>query len=80
MARGKKKLPLDEQLTKTITEIENMENSLKELKKTKKDLEEQIKQSRLEELDELISKKGLSFDDVKKMLDGEEWLNNYALS
>ena len=29
MARGRKNLTLDEQLTKITTEIENMENSLK---------------------------------------------------
>lgn len=68
MARGKKNLSLDEQLAKITSEIENMENSLKEMKNAKKNLEEQIKQARLAELDELISKKGLSFDEVKEML------------
>lgn len=71
MARGKK-LSLDEQLVKITTEIENMENSLKEMKKAKKDLEEQIKQARLVELDDLISEKGLTFEEVKKMLGCEE--------
>ena len=41
MARGRKNLTLDEQLTKITTEIENMETSLKEMKKAKKELEEQ---------------------------------------
>lgn len=68
MARGVKKLSLDEQLAKITTEIENMENSLRELKQAKKDLEEQIKMARLVELDELISSKGLSFEEVKMML------------
>ena len=69
MARGRKaSLSLDEQLTKITTEIENMESSLKEMKKAKKDLEDQIKQSRLAELDELISEKGLSFEEVKELL------------
>lgn len=68
MARGRKHLTLDEQLAKITTEIENMENSLKEMKQVKKDLEEQIHQQRLSELDELIQKKGLSFDELKKML------------
>ena len=73
MARGRKAtLSLDEQLAKITTEIENMETSLKEMKKAKKDLEEQIKQARLSELDELISEKGLSFEEVKKMLGCEE--------
>lgn len=69
MARGRKpSLSLDEQLLKVTTEIENMENSLKEMKKAKKDLEDQIKQARLVELDELISEKGLSFEEVKSLL------------
>ena len=68
MARGRKSLSLDEQLAKITTEIDNMENSLKEMKKAKKDLEEQIKQARLSELDDIISEKGLSFEEVKELL------------
>ena len=68
MARGRKKLTLDEQLSQITTDIEDMENSLKEMKKTKKELEEQIHQQRLSELDELIQKKGLSFDEIKELL------------
>ena len=72
MPRGKKNLTLDEQLAKITTEIDNMESSLKEMKKAKKDLENQIKQARLAELDDIISEKGLSFEEVKKMLGYEE--------
>ena len=72
MARGRKSLSLDEQLEKITAEIDNMESSLKEMKKAKKDLEEQIKQSRLAELDDLITEKGLSFEEVRKMLGCEE--------
>ena len=68
MARGRKSLTLDEQLAKITTEIENMELSLKEMKKAKKDLEDQIKQARLSELDDIISEKGLSFEEVKELL------------
>ena len=68
MARGRKSLSLDEQLAKITTEIENMELSLKEMKQAKKNLEEQIKQARLAELDEIISEKGLSFEEVKELL------------
>ena len=68
MARGRKSLSLDEQLAKITTEIENMESSLKEMKKAKKDLEDQIKQARLAELDDLITEKGLSFEEVKELL------------
>lgn len=57
MARGVRKLTLDEQLDKITNEIENMEDSLKEMKKAKKELEEQIHQNKLEELDELICEK-----------------------
>lgn len=69
MARGRKAaLTLDEQLTKITTEIENMEVSLKEMKKAKKELEEQIHQNRLAELDELITSKGLTFEEVENIL------------
>ena len=69
MPRGKKNLTLDEQLAKITTEIENMESSLKEVKKAKKDLEDQIKQTRLAELDEIITEKGLTFEQVRELLD-----------
>lgn len=69
MARGRKAaLTLDEQLVKITTEIENMESSLKEMKKAKKELEEQIHQNRLAELDELITSKGLTFEEVENIL------------
>ena len=69
MARGRKNLTLDEQLAKITTEIENMETSLKEMKQAKKDLEDQIRQTRLAELDDLITEKGLTFEQVKELLD-----------
>ena len=49
-----------------------METSLKEMKQAKKELEDQIRQTRLAELDDIISEKGLSFEEVKKMLGCEE--------
>ena len=72
MARGRKSLTLDEQLAKITTEIENMESSLKEMKQTKKELEEQIRQAQLSELNDLINERGLTFEEVKKMLSSEE--------
>lgn len=72
MARGRKSLSLDEQLVKINIEIDKLENSLKELKQSKKTLEEQIKMNKLMELDELISEKGLSLDDVKKLLEHKD--------
>ena len=72
MARGRKPaLTLDEQLAKITEEIESMKSSLKELEKTKKNLEEQIKTNRLSELDELISESGLSYDEVRDLLNKE---------
>ena len=68
MARGRKSLSLDEQLEKITEEIDNMESSLKEMKKAKKELEDQIKQAKLSELDDIISEKGLSFEEVKELL------------
>ena len=72
MARGVRKLSLDEQLNRITDEIENMEESLKEMRKVKKELEEQIRQNKLIELDEIISQKGLSFDEVKELLNNKE--------
>ena len=72
MARGRKTLSLDEQLEKITTEIDNMENSLKEMKQTKKELEEQIRQAQLSELNDLINERGLTFEEVKKILSNEE--------
>ena len=69
MARGRKNLTLDEQLAKITTEIENMETSLKEMKQAKKELEDQIGQTRLAELDEIITEKGLTFEQVRELLD-----------
>ena len=72
MARVRKQgLTLDEQLEKITNEIDNMETSLKEMKKAKKDLEDKIRQARLAELDDIISEKGLTFDEVKKLLNGK---------
>lgn len=68
MARGRKNLTLDEQLDRITKEINNMEDSLIELNKAKNDLEEQIHRNQLEELDELITKSGLSIEEVKSLL------------
>ena len=72
MARGRKKLSLDKQLEQIIIEIQNTENSLNEMKQKKKELEEKIKQQQLNELNDLIAAKGLTFDEVKRMLENKE--------
>jgi chaperonin cofactor prefoldin len=68
MARGRKSLTLEEQLSKITTEIENMEMSLKELKKAKRELEEQIRINRLTELDDLIVASGKSWDEIRELI------------
>ena len=73
MPRGRKPaLTLEEQLQKITEEIDDLKANIKELEKTKSDLEEQIRLNRLSELDDLISESGLSFEEVKEMLIGEQ--------
>lgn len=71
MARTSKKLSLEEQLANLTNEIDEMENTLKKMKETKKELENQIKTSKMLELDELITSKGLSYEEVKELLNKE---------
>lgn len=68
MARGKRKLSLEEQLENITNEIENMENSIKEMKQAKKELEYQIKLAHLSEIDNWMTENNLIFDDVKALL------------
>lgn len=68
MPRGRKSYTLDEQLNKVTNEIEIMENELKKMKQLRVELEQQIRQNKLAELDQLMSSKGLSFEDLKEML------------
>lgn len=73
MARGRKPtLSLDEQLEKITIEIKNMENALAEMKQAKKTLEEQIRQARLSEIDNIIKEKGLTFEDVIRILQNKK--------
>lgn len=52
--------------------IADTEASLKELKDKKAEICDKIKMNRLSELDALISKNGLSFDEVKELLSSKE--------
>lgn len=73
MARGRKPaLTLNEQLTKVTEEIDSMKENIKELEKTKKDLEAQIKMNQLSELNEMITESGLSYDEVRELLNREQ--------
>lgn len=68
MARGKRNLPLDEELTKINEQIDTMESALAKLKTRKADLEDKIKQNKLEELYSMISASGKSFDEIKALI------------
>ena len=68
MARGRKSYTLEERLQNITDEIESLDAKIKELKKEKKNLEDQVRQERLVKLDELMTERGLSFEDVEKKL------------
>lgn len=68
MARQRRILSLDEQLTKVISDIEITEKHLQELKEIKKDIEEKIRVRNMEELDALIVQSGKSYEEVIAML------------
>ena len=73
MPRGRKPaLTLEEQLQKITEEIDDLKANIKELEKTKSDLEEQIRLNRLSELDDMIAESGLSFEEVKELLNREQ--------
>lgn len=69
MPRGRRSYTLEEELEIMNNEIANTEEKLKQLKSKKVVLEERIKKANLEELDEIIKSKGLSFDQVRELLD-----------
>lgn len=70
MARQRRILSLDEQLTKVISDIETTEKHLQELTESKKDIEEKIRVRNMEELDALIVQSGKSYEEIKAMLMG----------
>ena len=69
MARGRRSYTLEEELEILNNEMANTEEKLKQLKAKKVVLEERIKKANLDELDELIKSKGLTFDQVREMLE-----------
>ena len=68
MARGRKSYTLEERLQNITDEIDSLDAKIKEMKKEKKNLEDQVRQERLVKLDELMTERGLSFEDVEKKL------------
>ena len=70
MARQRRILSLEEELTKVVSDINTTEKTLQELKEIKKDIEEKIRVRNMEELDALIVKSGKSYEEVKAMLVG----------
>lgn len=70
MARGRKiALSLDEQLVKVTEEITATKNHIKELESEKKQLEDKIHQEQLSQINKLMIEKGMSFEDLKKLLE-----------
>lgn len=69
----RKNLTQEEKLVFMNQEIERLENRILELKQEKVELEEQIKMKNLKELDEMMTKNGKTFDDVKN------WINSQVL-
>ena len=70
MARQRRILSLDEQLTKVISDIEITKKHLQELTESKKDIEEKIRVRNMNELDALIVQSGKSYEEVKALLMG----------
>lgn len=72
MPKGRRSYTLEEELEMMNNDIANTEEKLKQLKAKKVVLEERIKKANLEELDELIKSKGLSFDQVRDLLENSK--------
>ena len=70
MARARKILSLEEELTKVVTDISATEKYLQELYEAKKDIEEKIRVRNMEELDALIVQSGKTYEEVKALLTG----------
>lgn len=74
MARGKRLTGID-LLEKKILDlnekIDSHETIIHNLKEQKSKLEEETKKIKLEELSSIIEEKGLSIEEVKKLIDGQ---------
>lgn len=67
----RKNLTQEEKLVFMNQEIVRLENRISELKQEKIELEEQIKMKNLKELDEMMTKNGKTFDDVKNWISSQ---------
>ena len=70
MARQRRILSLEEELTKVVSDINTTEKTLQELRELKKDIEEKIRVRNMEELDALITQSGKTYDEIKALLMG----------
>lgn len=71
MTKGHKialSLDEDEQLVKVTEKIAATKNHIKELESEKKQLEEKIHQEQLSQINKLMIEKGMSFEDLEKVL------------
>lgn len=75
MARGKRLTGID-LLAKKISDlnekIDSHETIIYNLKEQKSKLEEEMKKIKLEELSSIIEEKGLSIEEVKKLIDNQD--------
>lgn len=69
MAKMKKNLTLEEQLSMINTQIEKSEEQLKEYKRQKKELERAIKTEQLEQLYDIVTSSGKTIDEVKDIIE-----------
>ena len=74
MARGKRLTGsdlLEKKIADVNKKIESHETLIHNLKEQKSLLEKEMKKLRLEELSSIIEEKGLSIEEVKKLIDGQ---------
>ena len=75
MAKGKRLTGsdlLEKKIADVNKKIESHETLIHNLKEQKSLLEKEMKKLRLEELSSIIEEKGLSIEEVKKLIDGQE--------
>lgn len=74
MARGKRLTGiylLEKKISDLNEKIDSHETIIYNLKEQKSKLEEEMKKIKLEELSSIIEEKGLSIEEVKKLIDGQ---------
>lgn len=63
---------IEKKISDLNEKIDSHETIIYNLKEQKTKLEEEMKKIKLEELSSIIEEKGLSIEEVKKLIDGQE--------